>query len=338
MRDLVFVQAAPDDDYYLWQTHLWLDSLKSIGKSNKAISLIFTPNFRQFNTKWKELEKLFPESEFFYYKDTDNISKLLGFYIPLLRPYILMKYWQFKPEMKNKAVFYCDADIVFTENFNVDQYIEDDICYVSNTLSYINSDYFDSKIKDVLPDKIEDYKKIDVLDDTCKLVGVSREIAVKNKMHSGGAQYLIKNIDSAFWDKVLTDCIKIKTHLMDINKNYFQSENKGFQSWCCDMFSVLWNLWLLEKEVKIVKEMDFAWSSDPIKRVSEVGILHNAGIVSETQGDIPVFYKGKYHQGNNPLYDPKLKELYNNEKTKTLANWYYISKLIDLTKKYEINY
>ena len=318
MRDLVFIQACPDDFYYLWQTHMWLESLKELGKSDKAISCVFTPNNREKSTQWETLEKLYPEAEFFYYKDTDNISKLLNLYIPLLRPYILMKYWKQNPNMKDKAVYYCDNDTLFTKSFNVDKLIEDDICYLSNTYSYISATYFDSKIKDVKEEKKEDYQKRDILEETTNLAGINREIAVKNNDNSGGAQYLLKNIDADFWDTVITASIKIRLYLQKTNKEFFESENKGFQSWCADMWAVLWLLWEGGYETKVVPEMDFSWSSDPIKRLSETGIFHNAGLNSEKQGEIPVFYKSKYHSGLNPFKDPYLEVLSKDEKNKTL--------------------
>ncbi len=355
MRELVFIQAAPDDFYYLWQTHAWLESLKKLGKSDKAISCIFTPNYKEPNKQWESLVKLYPESKFFFYKDTDKITNLLGVYIPILRPYILMKYWMANPDMKDKAVFYCDNDVLFTNSFNVDNFVDDDICYLSNTNSYINAAYFDSKGKAyeiddpkgtykkgdpifVLKDKYEEYKTHDILDDITRSVGISREIAEKNNTNSGGAQYLLKNIDSEFWNKVITDILKIRIGLQNVNKQYFESENKGFQSWCADMWSVLWNLWLRKLETKVVIEMDFSWSSDAAFRIKQTGIFHNAGIVSELQGEVPVFYKGKYHNGLNPLTDPHLEFLSTNEQNKTLANHYYVTKLMELKAEYGVQY
>ncbi len=338
MKDLKIVQSCPDDDYYLWQTHLWLESLKEKGLSHKAISLIFTPDYREPNPKWKKVEELYPEAEFFHLKDEDKVSKLLGIYIPILRPYMLMKYWLLHPEMQDKAIFYCDADVVFLENFDLEPFLHDDICYLSNTNSYINASYFDSKVKDVLPEKLEEYKTRDILEECCKLVGVSRKTAMFYNEHSGGAQYLLKNIDVKFWEKMLGDCIKIKTHLSSVNKTYFENESRGFQSWCSDMFSLLWNLWNKGLETKVVKELDFSWSSDPISRIETTTILHNAGIVAQTQGDIPVFYKGVYHQGKDPFKEPHIYDVYENEKSKTLANWYYVKKLIELKSKYNLNY
>jgi hypothetical protein len=338
MKDLKFLCAQPDDTYYTWQVHLWLESLRKIDHSDKATVLIFIPNFREKNPKWEQVMALYPESEFVFYKDVDNASKLLGIYIPIIRPYVLMKYFNEHPDMVNKAVFYCDSDIVFTERFDIEQYIHDDVCYLSDTNSYINASYFDSKIKDVKPEMLEEYKKRDILSEITSLIGITREICEKNNLHSGGAQYLIKNIGGSFWDKVMTDCLLIRTYLSNVNKQFFESEAKGFQSWCADMWAVLWNLWLRDQETKVVPEMEFAWSSDNISKLDRVGILHNAGIVGNTQGDIPTFYKGNYHTGNSPFEDPHLYKVYNDEKSKTLCNHHYVSQLIDIKNKYNLNY
>jgi len=337
MKELVYICVQPCDNYYVWQTHLWLESLRNIGQSDKAICLIFTPNYRDRNSEWDKLVNLYPESQFHFYKDVHGMSKLLGIYIPISRPYVLMSFFKQHPEMEKRAIFYCDCDIIFTEKFNIDSYINDDICYLSNTNSYINASYFDSKIKDVLPEKLEEYKKRDILEETTNLVGINRQIAEKYNLHSGGAQYLLKNIDWTFWDKVMTSCLKIKLHLQDVNKQFFESENKGFQVWTADMWAVLWNLWERKQETQVIPEMEFAWSSDSITKLDgNIGILHNAGITGLTQGEIPVFYKGVYHQGKSPFSDSHLEYVYNNEKSKRLCNWKYVELLIKLKEKYKL--
>jgi hypothetical protein len=300
---------------------------------------VFTPNFREQNTKWKQIEDLYPEASFNYYKDVDNVSKLLGIYIPILRPYCLMKYFKEHPEMVSKAVFYCDSDILFTDRFDVSQFVDDDVNYLSDTNSYINSSYFDSKVKDVLPEKLEGYKQRDILNEATSLVGINREIAEEYKDHSGGAQYLLKNIDAAFWDKVLTDCINIRVHLMNVNKHFFENESKGFQSWCADMWAVLWNLWLREQETKVVPEMEFAWATDPITKLDRCTIYHNAGVTGEQMGTYPAFYKGKYHTGIDPFTDMKhLKKVLEHEESKKHCTHFYVTKLLELKEKYNLNY
>ena len=338
-KELKFICAQPDDVYYTWQVHLWLESLKELGHSDKAIVLIFIPNFRDKNEKWQQVIDLYPEAEFHFYKDEKNeISHRLGVYIPVLRPWCLMNYFKTHPEMKEKAVLYCDSDILFTEKFDVSKFTEDETCYLSDTNSYINASYFDSKTKDVLPEKLEEYKTLDVLAQLTSLIGIDRATCEKNNLHSGGAQYLLKNIDGAFWEKVLKDCLIIRMYLQNINRNFFSSEDKGFQSWCADMWAVLWNLWLREQETKVVPELDFAWATDNINKLETTTIYHNAGVTGDYIGDFPAFYKGKYHTGKDPMQDPHLEVVYNHEKSKNYCTHFYTTKLIELKNKYNLNY
>lgn len=339
MRDLKFICAQPDDVYFTWQVHLWLESLRRLGHSDKAIVLVFIPHFREPNDKWQKIVDLYPEAEFAFYRDDENtVSQQLGIYISVLRPYTLMRYFQDHPEMKEKTLMYCDCDVVFTDKFNIDQYINDNVHYLSDTNSYINASYFDSKVRDVLPDKLEAYKERDILQEVTAICDVTREIAEHYNLHSGGAQYLLKNIDAEFWKHVMEDCISIRVFLMDINRQFFESENAGFQSWCADMWAVLWNLWRVGGVTKVIPEMEFSWASDPMTKVERLGIFHNAGMIGDTMGEIPTFYKGKYHNGIDPFTDSHLEYVYNNEKSKMLGTHFYVSRLLELKEKYNLTY
>ena len=338
MKDLKYVCVQPDDTYYTWQVHLWLESLRNRGDSDKAIVLIFTPNYREVNKNWKQVTDLYPEAEFHFYKDEHDVSSLLGIYIPVLRPYTLWRHWKENPSLSDKAIFYCDSDVLFTEHFDVQKYIDDDVCYLSDTHSYISASYFDSKVKDVLPEKLEEYKTRDILAEIGSVIGISREEAVEKDKDSGGAQYLLKNIDAAFWSKVMNDCILIRSYLQRINKEFFENENKGFQSWCADMWAVLWNLWVREKEVKVIDEMGFSWAPDPITKLETHPILHNAGITGTHMDGYACFYKGKYHKGGDPTKDSHLYVVLNDEKSKPRCTWYYANELKKLSNKYNLNY
>ena len=338
MKDLRFIQACPDDTYYTWQVHLWLESLRDLGHSDKAISLIYIPQGREKNSKWEQIIELYPEAEFNFFKDEEGeLNDMIRVYIPVLRPYVLWKYFKENPDMRSKAIFYCDSDILFMEDFNVDEFLEDDVCYLSDTNSYISSKYFDSKVNDVLPEKLEEYKHRDILAEIASVIGISREVAEANAEHSGGAQYLLKNVDSSFWSKVMNDSVLIRTYLQKVNREFFANENKGFQSWCADMWAVLWNLWMIEQETKVVPELNFAWASDPIVKLKNTTILHNAGIVSNDMGH-PCFYKGNYHTGGDPTRDKHLDIVINNEKSKKFCTWYYANELKKLSNKYKLKY
>jgi hypothetical protein len=316
---------------------MWLESLRELGHSDKAIVLVFTPNYREPNTKWQQVVDLYPEAEFAFYKDQHEISKHLSVYIPILRPYSLWRYWQDHPDMKDKAVFYCDCDVVFTEKFNIDDYINDDVCYLSDTVSYIGAKYFDSKVNDVLSSKKSKYESIDVLEEITTSVGISRAIAEVRNDSSGGAQYLLKNIDAIFWEKMILDTIKIRTYLLSINGEYFENENKGFQSWCADMWALLWGLWYRGLTTKVISEMEFSWATDPIDKVERLGIFHNAGVVTDNSNGELFFYKGKYHHGVDPFTDLEHIQAVI-DKSSNKGTGYYAKRLLKLKEKYNLNY
>ena len=338
MRDLKFLTICPSDTYFTWQVHLWLESLKEIGHSDKAIVLIYSPKGRPFNDKWTQIVKLYPEAELTFIEDYGEMNEQLSIYISVLRPYTAWRYFQLHPELRESAIFYCDSDILFTKDFNLDKFLDDDVNYVSDTNSYINADYFDSKKKDVLSNKITKYSELDVLNSTANLVGIDRKICEKNNLDSGGAQYLLKNIDAGFWEKVMKDCISIRVYLMSINREYFESEDKGYQSWCADMWAVLWNLWFRGQETKVVPELAFAWAPDPIQKMETHTIYHNAGMSGVMMDNYPCFYKGRYHLGGDPTKDPHLDVVLNNEESKKHCTWYYADAVKRLGEKYKLNY
>ncbi len=316
MKDLVFISCQPDDKVFEWQIDVQLHNFRKYGYADRARVLVFLPSDRLhkgFNPGWKQLEKKYPEVKFFYYEDTEDILntsiRRIG-YIPLLRPWMLKKHFAEYPELEDKAIFYHDSDVIFTRrlDFTPFLYDGDEDCYLSDTRSYIAASYFDSKAKDVLESKKEDYAKIDVLDSSMKLFGLTRQDAVDNENGSGGAQYLLKNINSKFWEDVYEGCINIRTHLRNINTRYFESEDKGFQSWCADMWSVLWNLWKRGVKTYCPKELDFAWATDKISKWREVYIYHDAGAGSNpiyttepdgTKKEHRLFFKREMKYVNN---------------------------------------
>lgn len=343
-KELKFMTCAPDDTYYTWQVHLWLESLKNLNKSKDAIVLLFVPNGRIHNTKWKQVIDLYPETEFKIYSDVeDHISSVyIPQYIPILRPYMMHRYFKENPQMVDKAIFYCDSDILFMDNFNIDEFKDDNINYLSDTNSYINIDYFDNKWKDALPHKQQEFKQMDIVAMMGSLIGITREDAIKFKNDSGGAQYLMKNLNADFWHKVMKDCIIIRNYLQKLNNDFFVNEAKGYQSWCADMWAVLWNIWFYGGDTKVIPEMEFAWATDSIEKLEYTPILHNAGITGPMIGSsingYPAFYKGMYHRGADPTTDPHLDTVLKSEKSKKFCTWHYANSVKKIKEKYNLNY
>lgn len=294
MRELIFLNAIPDDIYFSWQEEIFIENVRSLGYTEEIRVLVFLPQDRLstgFNPRWRVLEERYKHDRvnFFFYKDEVNLLHTIKWiqYIPLLRPYMLIKHFEQHPELKDKAIFYHDSDIVFTKYLDFTPFLSDNICYLSDTKSYLNSDYLLSKQKDVLPGVQTLYKEYEtrILEGLTATCGISFSEVEKRKDVTGGAQYLLKNVDADFWKDVFSGCVLIREHLSynlgGVNKKFFASENDGFQSWCADMWSVLWNLWRRGVETETPKTLDFAWATDPIEKWDQVNIYHDAGVGGE---------------------------------------------------------
>ena len=132
--------------------------------------------------------------------------------------------------------------------------------------------------------------------------------------------------------------MKMNIYLQKVNKDFFASEEKGFQSWCADMWAVLWNIWLREKQTKNIPELEFCWSSDPIEKLERTTILHNAGITGQNSMGYPAFYKGAYHTGKDPFNDTHLQSVLDHEASQKFGTHYYVTKMMELKNKYKLTY
>lgn len=338
MSKPIIITAQPDDQYFIWQNHLYIESCLNQGFTQDQIQiLLYKPKNRQFNNNWNKLKEIYPDINIFLYEDK-GVQQFLGVYIPILRPHILWQHFEVYPELKDKTIIYTDSDILWLDTLNINHLLLDNINYVSDASSYLNYSYFENKYKQVIPEKLEEAKSVDFLKEVCNIVGVDKKIVIDNNNNTGGVQYILKNIDADFWKKVETDVLKIRLYLQQVNKIYFKNENDGIQSWCADLWAVQFNLWYRNLETKVVKELDFAWATEPIEKLNSCTIFHNAGVIGKYMNDIPYFYKGAYHTGQNPLLDEHLETVINNEQSKKYCTWYYTNKLLELKNKYNINY
>jgi hypothetical protein len=128
----------------------------------------------------------------------------------------------------------------------------------------------------------------------CEITKMNPLIPRLMNSNSGGAQYLMKNIDWAFWEFVERDSEKLFKEITELNnqKKATDPNYHELQIWCADMWAVLWNGWMLGNETKVVPEMDFSWATDLKNRWEETTIFHNAGVT----GTGKHFYKGIYQQ------------------------------------------
>jgi len=329
--DLTFITVVTGDLCFCWETEVLCNNLRKYGYSSNLQVLVDKNSMKGFEAYWEKLKVTFKEVSFFFY-NTDQVTNLRALYPPVIRPNILKQHFKLFPQLSENAIFYIDSDIVFTKYLDFKPFLSDKCCYLSDTHSYISADYFQSKGLDVLPEKKKKYETVDVLNQACKIVGITKEIAIANNHNSGGAQYLLKNIDWKFWEKVENDCVIIYLYLKnDINQNYFLNQSKGFQAWCADMWAVLWNLWLRGQETKCPSELDFSWATNKIDRWYNTYIFHNAGVTMDyitVDGEIKkVFNKVDPEFRNNKLtpFDIELTG-YNED----MASSMYVKEILDV--------
>jgi hypothetical protein len=335
-KEPIIMFAQPDDEYFLWQSHLYIENCITNGFDEERIHVLLYNSGREPNTNWDKLKTIYPKLNIYRYNDR-GVVKFLGIYIPILRPHILWQHFDTFPELSKEVIIYTDCDILWTKNPNLEKFYEDDVCYVSDASSYLNYSYFLSKEKQVLPDKLEEYKRRDVIQQLCDIVGINKQLLIDNDKNTGGVQYIFKNIDAPFWRKIQEDTLSIRSYLLNMNKEFYKSENDGWQSWCADLWAIQFNLWMRGKS-KVINELSFCWAPDSIEKLKTTSIYHNAGVTAEFIDRVPYFYKGKYHMGSNPMIDPHLQEVINNEESRKKCTWFYASALNELDKKYKLSY
>ena len=128
----------------------------------------------------------------------------------------------------------------------------------------------------------------------CDAVNIDKELVVKNEKNSGGAQYLLKNINSDYWNTIETNCVKLYSKLIDYENKY--PIDHHIQKWTTDMWNVLWELWKRGKQTIVHKELSFCWSTYSYSDVYRHNIFHLAGITGDLK--YASFYKGEYNNTN----------------------------------------
>jgi hypothetical protein len=295
-NNLIFVSAHPDIPYFHWQTKVYTNNFIEKGIKPENIHVLFVmvngnTSPTEESLKLKELG-----INVHHYLDDRKDKK----YIPSLRPMALSRWLKEYPEL-GKCYFYHDSDIIFRELPNFDKLLSDDIVYLSDTLSYISYDYIMGccqRYETQHPSLQKGYL-IQLMAD---IIGVSVETIKQYNKESGGAQYLIKNTDYTFWEKVFNDCELLYRKVFEFNQRH-KIPSGEIQMWTADMWAVLWNLWYTGHETKIVNDLSFSWATDTISTYEKHPILHMAGVTDDLKRS--KFYKGEFINVN-PLQ--KLKE------------------------------
>lgn len=272
---LRFVCAQPATLYYAWQVEVMINNFIKNGINPNYVDIVCWKPDGVISKDWSNLAEKYP-ARFFFYDDT-RINK---HYISSIRPNILKQHFEKHPYLKEAPILYHDCDIIFKNPINWDQFIDGPDWYGSDCRWYIGHDYIASK----------GGEELDLM---CEIVGIDKELIKKNELNSIGAQYLMKNIDYEFWDKVERDCDKMFFEVTELIKQKKAKDPSyhELQIWCSDMWAVLWNGWLRGVRTICHPDLEFSWAVSPIEDYHKYNIMHNAGVTSSLNGH---FYKAEY--------------------------------------------
>ena len=267
------IVATEDKRRYWWEMLVQINNFKKRGLDKELTYLVGTVGGK-LSTQLQEI-KAETGVKIFGYKD----RRFKGIaYNPSIRPYVIKKYL-FHTYRNNKSdpFMYLDTDVLFLRKLPA-MSLTNDVWYLSNTSSYIGSRYIKQKGEEL-------FKEM------CEIVDIDPSIVEINDANAGGAQYLIKNTNWEFWEKVEQDSEKLYQHMSQTSNKY--NPDHPIQAWTADMWAVLWNAWRDGHQTKTVKTFDFLWATDAKTKYKQnklMSMYHNAGV---TDGG-KLFYKGRY--------------------------------------------
>jgi hypothetical protein len=283
LGELIFLSAQPHTLYFRWQLEVQITNFREHGVSHHMQVLVWhPPHYREEG--WEELERKYPEVQFFYYTDQ---GADIGTYVPVLRPHILAQHFERFPHLAGHPIFYHDADIIFNYRPQLDQLLSGTTSWCSDASSYQDYNYLSHKEREghIPPET--------VVAGLARLTGTPIEEIRRHAGNSGGAQYILKGVDAAFWKEVEEDALKIRRYLCwdyphSINRTYFKDEDTGFQSWCADMWALSFNMWKRKLELNVSYHLRFSWATTDLDKNELFPIYHNAGAGQTTP---EMFYK-----------------------------------------------
>lgn len=272
---MIYLSAQPDDLYFLWQLEVMINNFKRIGIPSKSIHVLlgYKPQ-AGLRPEFQRMVKSNKDATFFCYPD----QRTNQLYVSSIRPHIIEQHFRALNNLERETIFYHDSDIIFREKLDEAKLSADNQIFLSNT-----DGYFSFK-------SITKYTKEHLLKGMSKIVNVDYTLVSKSKLNFGGAQYVLKEVNSMFWSKVEKDCNDIFLYLSNYAKQY-KVDDKNL-TWCADMWSILLNLILINKRLNTINELDFCWPKDDISCWYKTKIFHNAGVIGSMSDYL--FCKGGY--------------------------------------------
>lgn len=310
MSNLRYVCVQPRNLYFAWQVEVMINNFLKNGISGNDIDILVAydnSSSLEDIEAWSKLANKYNYVRFFFYEDTRESKS----YIPSVYFNILKQHLKNHPELTTTPLFLHDCDIIFTKPVDFNCMLNDNIWYMSDTVSYIGSNYILSKGRDVY-------------EDMCKIMEIDPFVPKIMNSNSGGAQYIVKGVTYEFFDKVEKDSIKLYKHFCDTEHLHTERGRESYpiQKWTAGMWSLLWNAWKFGNETKVDKRLDFCWATDPIHKWEQNPIYHNSGVVDGSHGN---FFKGGYIK--SLPYNIKLEDA-----NQTRASYNYVKEIVETAK------
>lgn len=286
---MIYISAQPGIQYFAWQIDVMLHSFQEQGVQQAHVLCA-----KPIDGYFQKLEQKHSFASFFYYDDVRQDKS----YIPSIKLHLLATHLRANPALENETLFLTDSDIYLTKPINFSSLLEDDIWYVSDTVSYLGYDYIASKGSEVL-------------DLMLQIGNIPKELVQQNQSNAGGAQYLFKKTNASYFEEAEKMAVQLFKKVTEyINKH--PERKHPIQIWTAEMWALLWVAWKNGKQTKVNKILDFCFATDPVKRWDEVAIYHNAGVTVDMTD---LFFKGAF------IYQMPSKNLTVNPE-KTSFNYY----------------
>jgi hypothetical protein len=284
---MIYLSAQPLQTYFLWQTYIYAHNFHSLGIPKEEIHILFSTTSDTTLDREDEqlLEALQSVASIYLYADTRIERK----YSPSIRPHIIAKHFHQYDYLTGTPIFYHDSDIIFREIPPILQQKGIEAWYGSDTSNYVGSQYIKSVIGE------------DGFNGMCGIVGIDSSMVIEQDKNCIGAQYVMINLTAEYWEKVETDCVRLYDYMeclnLDLCLEHAISNKQGkasqIQSWCTDMWAVLWNAAFDGHTLRVHSDLSFSWIKGSKDDYSQKYILHNAGVTSNEANT--VFCKIDYY-------------------------------------------
>ncbi len=281
---MIYLSCQPAIDRYTWEVEVYLENFLKMGVPPQQIHLVngLDREWKEIPQNWRRLQQKYSSVNFWFYYDTRPLDNN---YPPSLQAHLLEKHWIHNPHLEKETIFFHDADFILTRPFDFTPFLQDEHWYLSNTISYIGAEYIRSKGEEVL-------------DKMCSIADIDKRFVVYNQGGSGGAQKLIKKVDSEYWKNVYQLSMRFWREVPLVSERIKkEKQSKGepyheLQHWTMSMWAELWTGWKLGKSTRVVKEFNFMFATNPIGDWETYPFFHNAGVMSNDRDKL--LYKGDY--------------------------------------------